>query len=227
MGRSQGTLSKEKEGMATRATPPKMTKEERRKKYTEIARKRREKQEGRGKGGRYDGGNHSKKNVCYNCRQPGHTVANCPSANARDLSSVNAVAEGQSSGLLCYKCGSTEHALHACPKRKQGDRNDLPYATCFVCKEKGHLASRCPKNSNGIYVHGGSCRVCGSQQHLASECPEKKRKKKVDHQGGVEDRDVEDLLEHEPSKQKSTAGKAEPSDPAKQSKPKKRRVVTF
>jgi len=153
---------------------PKITKEERKKKYTDIAVKRRQRQNGI-RGGA--GGNKNKL-VCYNCRQSGHTAAECPSLGSSNTNTNNYDDHSLSltTGILCYKCGSTEHALHHCPKRNRGDRNDLPYATCFVCKEKGHLASSCPKNKNGIYVNGGCCKTCGSLQHIAKFCPEKKEK---------------------------------------------------
>lgn len=177
-----------------------MTKEERCAKYTDIARKRRQKQQERATGHQPN-----KEIMCYQCRQTGHTVANCPS-KAKD---------GAESETLCYKCGSTEHALSDCPKRNISERSDLPFATCFLCKEKGHLISGCPKNKKGIYVNGGSCRVCGSQQHLATVCPEKKKKKASD---GGKDSDIEDLLEQEIPKV-SSSKKKEPK--------KKRRVVKF
>eukprot|EP00980_Cylindrotheca_fusiformis_P028104 scaffold22581_cov123-Cylindrotheca_fusiformis.AAC.1 len=182
---------------------PKITKEERRAKYTAIARKRREKLQNRGP--RHHG---RKEVVCYQCRQAGHTVGNCPmkgSGNSDDAQ------------LLCYKCGSTEHSLSSCPKRNIS--NDLPFATCFICKEKGHLASGCSQNKKGIYVNGGSCRFCGLRDHLATACPEKKKKKKPE---SIEEPDIDDLLE-EPAKPTTIeTGKAEIEQ-----KSKKRRVVKF
>lgn len=44
------------------------------------------------------------------------------------------------------------------------------YATCYVCKKTGHLASQCPENDKGIYPDGGCCRFCGSIRHLARNC---------------------------------------------------------
>ena len=181
-------------------TKPKMTKEERRAKYTEIARKRRQKQLGIRFGGK-------KQTVCYLCRKPGHTVSNCPSKGNDSM-------EPQT---LCYKCGSTEHALSRCPKRNSGQHDNLPFATCFLCKQKGHLISSCPQNKSGIYVNGGSCRVCGSIKHLASSCPERKRKET----GTVEDKgdsSIEKLLEDQHKLPKKNS---------KQIGDKKRRVVKF
>jgi zinc finger CCHC domain-containing protein 9 len=195
---------------------PKITKEERRAKYTEIARNRRQKQAGIR--GNFQGGNSngsSKNIVCYQCRQPGHTVADCPSKE-------QGADREQQAGVLCYKCGSTEHALAACPKRNSGQRDDLPFASCFLCKGKGHLVSACPQNQKGIYVNGGSCRYCGSQQHLATECPDKRKKKSDKASDDVEEVDVEDLLEEEP-KPKKASTKQETLETI----PKKRRVVKF
>ena len=170
-------------GKTGRGPKPKMTKEERRKKYTDIARKRRQKQNGSRRPG-------SRKTfVCYNCRLPGHNAAECPSLNGggQENQGVICTPVPKEGTVLCYKCGSTEHALHNCPKRHRGDRSDLPFATCFICSEKGHLASACPKNKSGIYINGGSCRNCGSQQHLASDCPERKKKGKMDESKIKED----------------------------------------
>ena len=188
-----------------------MTKEERRAKYTEIARKRRQKQQGFRKNGRT-----SSSMVCYRCRQPGHTIANCPSIEPESRQSQPDKQE--SVGTLCYRCGSTEHTLSNCtkPRCKIVGDEELPFATCFLCKEKGHLVSGCPKNKRGIYVNGGSCRVCGSQQHRANDCPEKKRKKQ--HTENQDD-DVSHLLE-EPHPRHSNEEKP-------QKEKKKRRVVKF
>lgn len=151
-----------------RGPKTKMTKEDRRKKYTDIAKKRRDKQ---------NGIRRRKNLVCYNCRLPGHNASECPQIGRNKTSndSICTPTLSRSTTILCYKCGSTEHPLHKCPKRHRGDRNDLPYATCFVCNQKGHLASACPKNKTGIYINGGCCRRCGSRQHLATDCPEKKK----------------------------------------------------
>ncbi|KAJ9102479.1 hypothetical protein QFC21_002879 [Naganishia friedmannii] len=70
------------------------------------------------------------------------------------------------------RCDSSEHPLSRCPKPPSVG---LPYAHCFICLEKGHLASKCPSNSRGIYPNGGSCKVCGSVQHRAQDCPDDKR----------------------------------------------------
>lgn len=134
------------------AKKPKISKEDRRKKYTEIARNRRKKQQQHQR---------TRHQICYLCRKPGHSVSQCPSKTTNGKEAI------------CYKCGSTEHALSKCPKKNEGDPSLLPFATCFLCGEMGHLISFCPRNKKGIYVNGGQCRRCGSRQHLSSKCPVK------------------------------------------------------
>lgn len=83
-----------------------------------------------------------------------------------------AASEPSQPPLTLYRCDSSEHPLSRCPKPVSVG---LPFAQCFICLEKGHLASKCPSNSRGIYPNGGSCKVCGSVQHRAQDCPDDKR----------------------------------------------------
>ncbi|CAI2347063.1 unnamed protein product [Caenorhabditis sp. 36 PRJEB53466] len=48
----------------------------------------------------------------------------------------------------------------------------FPYATCFVCKQIGHISRDCHQNRNGVYPDGGACNVCGAVGHLKRDCPE-------------------------------------------------------
>ncbi|KAK3824731.1 MAG: hypothetical protein J3Q66DRAFT_325928 [Benniella sp.] len=70
---------------------------------------------------------------------------------------------------MCYSCGSLEHTTKDCKKLPKSG-NKFQFATCFVCKEQGHLAGQCPKNEKGLYPKGGSCRFCGKVDHLAKDC---------------------------------------------------------
>lgn len=80
--------------------------------------------------------------VCFNCRQHGHTVEECPEVR-------NDCRQGTG---ICYKCGSTEHSVNKCKLRLEP--NKFPYATCFICKEQGHLSKQCPDNPRGLYPNG-------------------------------------------------------------------------
>jgi zinc finger CCHC domain-containing protein 9 len=190
---------------------PKMTKEERRAKYTKIAHDRRDRKISSAR---------SKNLVCFRCRRKGHAAADCTTdlgdGSEAPASDNPLVSAGRGGGKHCYKCGSIDHGLSKCPKMKNAPRLpsgkidftkvDLPHATCYICNTMGHLASSCDKNEGrGIFVKGGGgCRLCGSVQHIASDCPDndKKKKKRRGDDDDVEVDDdgaavVDDLLEEE------------------------------
>lgn len=187
-------------GVNGRKSPKsKITKEERRAKYTRLAKESREKQSKRER---------CRDVVCFKCRAKGHTSNDC----------------GQQAVVVCYKCGSTEHTLKECSDYRNGD-TDLPFASCYVCGEKGHLASACPENSRGIYVNGGACRKCGSTQHISAECPKRKGNKPAKSRlpEGYFDESVDgagDILGKPMAKPVSKSGDSEPVKKA-------RKVITF
>lgn len=102
-----------------------------------------------------------KREVCYNCRKGGHVLSECPDLKSK-IPSADA-AEG-----VCFKCGSTEHRQFEC--KVQRDK-EFRFATCFICKEPGHIARQCPDNPKGLYPNGGSCKLCGDVTHLRKDCP--------------------------------------------------------
>jgi zinc finger CCHC domain-containing protein 9 len=106
-----------------------------------------------------------KTTVCFLCRSKGHSIQNCP----QNIQKESELIEMTEIGSICYRCGSLEHVLAKCDQKKD-KKNSLPFSTCFVCKQKGHLAGQCPENSKGVYPNGGSCKFCGSVRHLANEC---------------------------------------------------------
>ena len=102
-----------------------------------------------------------KHSYCIICKEKGHYAETCRQTKAKThLKELEK--------HICFNCGKDDHSIHTCPEPRG---KNLPFATCFFCKERGHLSRDCPKNEQGIYHKGGSCFECGSVRHLAKECP--------------------------------------------------------
>ncbi|XP_067114535.1 zinc finger CCHC domain-containing protein 9 [Osmerus mordax] len=100
--------------------------------------------------------------LCFNCRKPGHGLADCPEAERDEEMGRD----------ICYRCGSTEHEIQRCRAKIDPALGEYPYAKCFICGKMGHLSRSCSDNPKGLYAAGGSCRVCGSVEHFQKDCPE-------------------------------------------------------
>jgi zinc finger CCHC domain-containing protein 9 len=224
-GRDRGRTTTEQ------SNKPKLTKLERRAKYTAIARDRRQDKR-------------FVNTTCFHCRKKGHTIQNCPQKKQEDedergsASTPCAPAPIGTTRRICFRCGARDHSLADCPVAEE-EGSLLPFATCFVCQAKGHLASTCPANDHGIFVNGGACRICQSTQHRAKTCPQrrkgdddgkttskkKKKMEKKEKEGIVNDEDFSDLL--------LARDEATPSNEDKVSKPsvieekQKSRLVKF
>ncbi|KAL0821934.1 hypothetical protein ABMA28_005326 [Loxostege sticticalis] len=126
-----------------------------------------------------------KREVCYNCRKGGHNLSDCPELKSK-IPGVDAP-EG-----VCFKCGSTEHKQFECKVQKD---KEFKFATCFICKEPGHIARQCPDNPKGLYPNGGCCKLCGDVTHLRKDCPTVKDQKEGTSikLPTLEDNNIEDI----------------------------------
>eukprot|EP00047_Mylnosiga_fluctuans_P012856 m.28120 g.28120 ORF g.28120 m.28120 type:complete len:209 (-) comp4500_c0_seq2:87-713(-) len=148
--------------------------------------------------------------ICFGCRQRGHAVSNCPNSDA---------------GGICYRCGQSNHTTASCRVRPKPGEPEYPFATCFICKERGHLSKACPDNPRGLYPNGGCCNVCGSVEHLRRDCPDllKSRgqsKFKLSMNSAAASADAEDVAIGE----EEEAEEAPPSPPKEK---KKKKLVKF
>lgn len=107
---------------------------------------------------------------CFDCREFGHSAKNCPKEMQGD-SGNEIIGKKGKEDVCCYRCGSLQHSLAKCRKPAPTQGPELPFANCFICQQRGHLASKCSKNQGkGIYPNGGCCKICKSVDHLAKNC---------------------------------------------------------
>ena len=140
---------------------PKISKDERRQKFLNVLLEQKEQEREK------DAANFT---TCLGCRKRGHFLKDCPK-NAQTTSDEPVVD-------ICFNCGENGHALRHCSKPRRRD-GTLPFASCFICKRKGHISKDCPENPNGLYPKGGCCHICLQKSHLVRDCPERTEEDKL------------------------------------------------
>jgi len=112
--------------------------------------------------------------LCYNCTQPGHETASCPSPRTVDAKQ-------------CYSCGGVGHIQSDCPTLRLQAQNRSK--KCYNCERIGHVASNCPGESVSVAPPRGNpfgsgfrnrpaqgtgrqvtCFRCGEANHMAKNC---------------------------------------------------------
>lgn len=132
---------------------PKLTKEDRKRKYHDELEREREKES-------------ANFTICLGCRKRGHFLKDCPKLTKREAR------KEEINNQICFNCGSKDHTLKNCPDPRDPS-GSLPFASCFICKQKGHISRDCPENANGLYPNGGCCHICFQKTHLAKDCPDR------------------------------------------------------
>lgn len=132
---------------------PKITKEDRKRKFGKDLETEREKEE-------------ANFTICLGCRKRGHFLKDCPKVTMVPFKTALPGTE------ICFNCGSADHSLKACSKPRD-PLGKLQFAICFICKQQGHISRDCPENANGLYPNGGCCHICLQKTHLVRDCPER------------------------------------------------------
>jgi hypothetical protein len=142
---------------------PKISKDDRRQKFLNVLLEQKEQEREK------DAANFT---TCLGCRKRGHFLKDCPKnlQTATDEPVVD----------ICFNCGEGGHALRHCSKPRRRD-GSLPFASCFICKKKGHISKDCPENPNGLYPKGGCCHICLQKTHLVRDCPERTEEDRINH----------------------------------------------
>ncbi|KAF7301639.1 hypothetical protein MIND_00729400 [Mycena indigotica] len=143
----------------------------------------------------------SEQRLCYNCRQPGHESAACPSPRtvaAKQCYSCGGVGhiqadcptlriQQQSGGQKCYNCGRFGHIAKICPvgnpvftarpplPGRALNTSTLPLVRCYRCGGPNHVARDClapPGDDTAVKPKSLSCYRCKQEGHISRDCPE-------------------------------------------------------
>lgn len=90
------------------------------------------------------------KKFCYNCGESGHALSKCPKPieNGNPHTSILHIFWYfvSASGVTITALPMWFHSLNTIVYT-----GGTKFASCFVCKQQGHLSKDCPENKHGIY----------------------------------------------------------------------------
>ena len=84
-----------------------------------------------------------------------------------------------------HLAGLTKHERESLKRRSRKQKAKERKMDCFLCRQKGHSISNCPRNTNlgdgdnsMSFIHGASdvssiCYRCGSLEHILQKCDQK------------------------------------------------------
>ncbi|TTK47641.1 Zinc finger CCHC domain-containing protein 9 [Bagarius yarrelli] len=103
--------------------------------------------------------------VCFNCRKPGHGLADCPKADDEEM--------GRG---ICFRCGSTEHEIQRCRAKVDPAMGGC----CRICGSVEHFQKDCPDHqttTKSITLGRLSDRISADHEDISVSVPHVARKK--------------------------------------------------
>lgn len=73
---------------------------------------------------------------------------------------------GMKPGESCFICKEKDHIAKNCPKKSEWEKHKI----CLLCRHRGHSLKNCPNKTDGS-VDKKLCYNCGETDHSLAKCP--------------------------------------------------------